>query len=50
MVKMGHVSLDNTKVKASANKSKIEVEAAQKCREYVDEKAEKKKEDDPWME
>ena len=115
LVKMGHVSLDGTKVKASANKSKsrnyeqakksqeelnaeiraaltdakntdaaedkkygkgrrgdelplrlknsasrkiiidqllakIEVEAAQRCREYVDEKAEKKKEDDLWME
>jgi len=50
LVKMGHVSLDGTKVKASANKSKSEVEAAQKCREYVDEKAEKKKEDDLWME
>ncbi len=50
MVKMGYVSLDGTKVKASANKSKIEVEAAQRCHEYVDEKAEKKKEDDLWME
>jgi len=115
LVKMGHVSLDGTKVKASANKSKsrnyeqakksqeelnaeiraaltdakntdaaedkkygkgrrgdelplrlknsasrkiiidqllakIEVEATQRCREYVDEKAEKKKEDDLWME